>query len=81
MKILIIEDEPASLKLSRLDPPRAHSGKLRSDGSRGRRQGEEILRFEPEAILLDLELFGIDGLTLARDLKRDPNTQHIASAG
>jgi len=76
MKILVVEDEPASLKLAHL--VLAASGYEVTGAEAAGKAVEEILRSEPQAILLDLELPGIDGLTLARNLKRDPKTQHIA---
>ncbi len=76
MKILVVEDEPASLKLAHL--VLAASGYEVTGAEAAGKAVEEILRSEPQAILLDLELPGIDGLTLARNLKRDPKTRHIA---
>jgi CheY-like chemotaxis protein len=76
MRILVVEDEPSSLKLAHL--VLAAGGYEVTEAEAAGKAVEEILRSEPEAILLDLELPGIDGLTLARNLKRDPKTQHIA---
>jgi len=76
MRILVVEDEPASLKLAHLV---LTAGGYEVTGAEAAGKAvEEILRSEPEAMLLDLELPGIDGLTLARNLKRDPKTKHIA---
>jgi CheY-like chemotaxis protein len=75
MKILVVEDEPASLKLAQVV--------LSSDGhdvaqaEAVEKAMEEIARCEPEVILLDLALPKIDGLTLARKLKSDPAKKHI----
>jgi CheY-like chemotaxis protein len=76
MKILVVEDELASLKLAHL--VLSEDGHEVTQAEAAGKAVEEILRSEPEAILLDLELPGIDGLTLARNLKRNPKTQHIA---
>ena len=76
MKILVVEDEPSSLKLAHL--VLAAGGNEVTGADAAGKAVEEILRSEPEAILLDLERPGIDGLTLARNLKRDPKTRHIA---
>jgi len=76
MKILIVEDEPKSLKLAHLV--------LSSDGNEVSQADaviqamEEITRSEPEVILLDLHMPSPDGLALARALKSDPARQHIA---
>ena len=36
-----------------------------------------VTDFNPELILMDLQLPGIDGLTLTRRLKAEPSTRHI----
>jgi CheY-like chemotaxis protein len=76
VKVLVVEDEPASLKLAHL--VLATEGHEVAKAEAADKALEEILRFEPDVILLDLELPGIDGLTLARLLKSKPETQHIA---
>lgn len=76
MKILVVEDEPASLKLAHL--VLSADGNEVSQANAAERAIEEILRNGPEAILLDLELPGIDGLTLARNLKSQESTRAIA---
>jgi len=75
MNILLIEDDPTDLKLL--------SAVLRTSGHRVLERAsaetavEEIKARQPEVILLDLKLPGMDGLTLARLLKADAGTQHI----
>lgn len=75
MHVLIVEDDPTDLKLM--------CAVLRSDDHQvlGKVSAEEALAQvkaqHPEVILLDLRLPGMDGLALARRLKRDPDTQHI----
>jgi len=74
--ILIVDDNPANLKLVRV--------LLRSEGYEVRVavDGEEALTllrgFRPRLILMDLQLPGMDGLTLTRRLKADPATSEIA---
>ena len=36
-----------------------------------------LATFQPRLILMDIQLPGMDGLTLTRQLKADPATQHI----
>lgn len=38
----------------------------------------DIQSFQPDLILMDIQLPDIDGLTLTRQLKADPATRHIA---
>jgi two-component system, cell cycle response regulator DivK len=74
--ILIVDDNPANLKLIRV--------LLLSEGYevRGAVDAEEALavlkEFRPRLILMDLQLPGMDGLTLTRQLKADPATRNIA---
>ncbi|HVR11738.1 MAG TPA: response regulator [Thermoanaerobaculia bacterium] len=74
--ILIVDDNPANLKLVRV--------LLRSEGYEVRvavdaEEALTVLRgFRPRLILMDLQLPGMDGLTLTRRLKADPATDEIA---
>lgn len=75
MNILVIEDNPSHLKLahhvlsaaghdvSALDAAKEAAAMIRAD--------------RPEVILLDMELPGMDGLALIRQLKSDPETAGI----
>ncbi len=75
MKILVVEDEPASLKLAHLV---LAAGGHEVTGAEAADQAlDEIVRSAPDAILLDLELPMVNGLSLARRLKSDPQTRHI----
>jgi CheY-like chemotaxis protein len=75
MKILIVEDEPTSLKLAHL--VLSNDGYEVTQAEAAEKAIEEIKRSVPEVILLDLELPGVLGLTLARQLKANPQTRHI----
>lgn len=74
-KILIVDDNRANLKLARVV--------LSLEGLEVRTalSAEEALTvlesFTPDLILMDLQLPGIDGLQLTRQLKADSNRQHI----
>jgi PAS domain S-box-containing protein len=73
--ILIVDDNPANLKVARIA--------LESEGFAVRVavDGEEALAIlsdlRPGLILMDLQLPGIDGLALTRQLKADPATADI----
>jgi CheY-like chemotaxis protein len=75
MKILIVEDDPTDMKLL--------SAVLNSSGHRifgevsAEQALEEIKVHQPELILPDLNLAGMDGLALARLLKQNPETRRI----
>ena len=75
MKILVVEDEPASMKLAYL--VLSTEGHDVSQADAVMRALEEIAESEPEIILLDLHLPQPDGLALARAIKSDPARQHI----
>jgi CheY-like chemotaxis protein len=75
MKILVVEDEPSSLKLANL--VLAHHGHDVTGAEAVIHALEEIDRSEPEIILLDLHLGFPDGLTLAHTLKANPARKHI----
>jgi CheY-like chemotaxis protein len=73
--ILVVDDNPANLKLVRV--------LLTAEGYEIRcaADAEEALavlaEFSPRLILMDLQLPGMDGLTLTRKLKTHPRTHHI----
>jgi CheY-like chemotaxis protein len=74
--ILIVDDNPTNLKLARVV--------LAAEGYEVRVavDAEEALAlldsFHPRLILMDLQLPGMDGLTLTRRLKGDPATSGVA---
>ena len=74
--ILIVDDNPTNLKLARV--------MLAAEGYEVRVavDAEEALAvldgFRPRLILMDLQLPGMDGLTLTRRLKEDPATRDVA---
>jgi CheY-like chemotaxis protein len=74
--ILIVDDNPTNLKLTRV--------LLAAEGYEVRVavDAEEALAllasFHPRLILMDLQLPGMDGLSLTRRLKHDPTTRDVA---
>jgi two-component system cell cycle response regulator len=75
MKILIVEDDPTDMKL--LTAVLDASGHKVLGKTSAEAAAAEIKLHQPELILLDLKLPGMDGLTLARLLKQDPATHAI----
>jgi two-component system alkaline phosphatase synthesis response regulator PhoP len=74
-KILAVDDEEDILELLRFNLTKEGFAVI------GAASGEEALKFaraeKPELILLDLLLPGIDGLEVARRLKKDASTKEI----
>lgn len=71
----MIEDDPTHLKLAILVLSAA--GHKVSDADAAEQALDAIKQDKPEIILLDLALPGMDGLTLLRKLKADPETRAI----
>ena len=73
--ILIVDDNSINLKLA--------ADVLKSEGHSIARAGDaeeaqEVLKhMQPDLILMDIQMPGMDGLTLARLLKANPAYQHI----
>lgn len=75
MKILVVEDEPTSLKLAQA--VLVAEGHHVLDADAVKQALETVLREKPDMILLDLRLPDIDGLTFAQQLKGDAETKNI----
>jgi two-component system, cell cycle response regulator DivK len=75
LNILVIEDNPSHLKLAHLVLSAA--GYDVNEAGAAEQARDAIKRDRPQLILLDLELPGMDGLTLVRQLKADPETADI----
>lgn len=73
--ILVVDENPTNVKLV--------SYVLELEGYRvlkasDAEEAQEIMKYcQPNLILMDIALPGIDGLTLTRQLKADARTQHI----
>lgn len=75
MKILVIEDHAVDLKLA--DLVLSTAGYDVSTAETAEQAIAAIQEDRPQLIFLDLDLPGMDGLTLARKLKADPDTRDI----
>jgi two-component system cell cycle response regulator DivK len=73
--ILIVDDSPINLKLARvLLASAGHEVRTAADA----REALEVLKgWRPALILMDIQLPGMDGLSLTRQLKHDPATRDI----
>jgi CheY-like chemotaxis protein len=69
--ILVVDDNPQNLKLARvLLSGEGYEVRTATDAENAL---EVLESFAPALILMDLQLPGMDGLTLTRRLKSDPN--------
>ncbi|SRR5258706_11186855 len=75
MKVLVIEDDPTDLKL--MGAVLKISGHSVSEKTSAEGAMEAIAADNPDVVLLDLRLPGMDGLTLIRQLKANPDTSRI----
>jgi two-component system cell cycle response regulator DivK len=74
-RILLIEDTPSNVKLASLILEKAgHTLMLAEDAAAGIASAHD---WEPDIILMDVQLPGMDGLTATRELKADPTVRHI----
>jgi excisionase family DNA binding protein len=75
-RILIVDDEPAVVSFI--------EGALRLEGEYelstaydGFEAGHQLAIFEPDLIVLDIMLPGMDGFEICRRVKADPKTSHV----
>ena len=74
-RILIVDDNAINLKLARVLLSGAGYDVRTAEDAGGMRS--VLAEFHPDVILMDIQLPGEDGLTLARQLKADPATHDI----
>ena len=73
--ILVVEDNPSNLELTRMVlTGGGYRVEVATDGQEGLLKAKEL---QPSLILMDLQLPDIDGLTVTRHLKSDPDTSEI----
>jgi CheY-like chemotaxis protein len=75
LNVLVIEDNPSHLKLAH--HVLSAAGFDVDEAEAAEQAMASIKSHKPDLILLDLELPGIDGLTLVLKLKADPETRDI----
>lgn len=74
-RILIVEDNPSNLDLTRM--VLQANGFLVESAADGDEGWHKARALHPDLILMDVQLPGMDGLTLTRKLKGDPETSGI----
>ena len=74
-RVLIVDDNVLNVILARAVLS-ADGFEIESAAS-AQELAQQIGAFRPELILMDIQLPGVDGLELTRQLKAEPSTQHI----
>jgi len=74
-KILIVDDDPQILKMmAKLLTTRGYETAIASDGFEA---GIRAMEFNPDLIVLDLVMPGMDGFEVCKRIKENPSTSHI----
>lgn len=74
-RVLIVDDTPATVDLAAyLLNAAAFAVQSASDAASALVQAQI---FKPDLVLMDVQMPGVDGLELTRQLKTDPSTRHI----
>jgi signal transduction histidine kinase/CheY-like chemotaxis protein len=74
-RVLVVEDNPSNLDLARM--VLEGSGFAVDTATTGQEGLEKARHLRPDLILLDMQLPGVDGLAVTRQLKADPATAKI----
>ena len=74
-RVLVVEDNPSNLDLARM--VLEGNGLVVDTASSGPEGLEKARHLRPDLILMDMQLPGVDGLAVTRQLKADPATAHI----
>ncbi len=74
-KIMIVEDNPVNQKvMQRLVKIFGHETLVIEDGFQAI---EQVKLYKPDLILMDIQLVGISGIDITRDIKNDSQLKHI----
>jgi twitching motility two-component system response regulator PilH len=73
--ILIVDDSPTQIaNLTRILEPQGHRVTTAADGEEGIAKATAD---QPDLVLMDVVMPGLNGFQATRKLSRDPSTQHI----
>lgn len=74
-RVLVVDDNALNLKLARV--VLAAEGFLVATAGDAIEARSLLASFQPQLVLMDIQLPGMDGLALTRELKSDPASQNI----
>jgi len=73
-RIMIVDDEEGIIETTRL---RLEKNGYAVSSSSGVQALEDIRKAQPDLVLLDVMMPGVDGFSILQDLKRDPDLSRI----
>lgn len=76
-RILIVDDEKLIIQSVRDYMEKANPSFIINSASDGFEAGRMLARAIPDIVILDLFMPGINGFSLCRNIRNDPNTKHI----
>jgi two-component system, cell cycle response regulator DivK len=74
-RVLVVDDNPLNVELA--------LAVLTADGMQveialdATEAAQRLAEFKPDLVLMDIQLPGVDGLTLTRQIKADPASRHV----
>ncbi len=74
-RVLVVDDNPLNVELA--------LAVLAADGMQvetaldATEAAQRLAEFKPDLVLMDIQLPGVDGLTLTRQIKADPASRHV----
>ncbi|NQU30646.1 MAG: response regulator [Anaerolineae bacterium] len=75
-RVLIVDDEPDIIALIANALERTGAYELATAGD-GFEAGLQVVEFQPDLMVLDLMMPGLDGFKVCQRIKSDPNTRHV----
>ncbi len=77
VRILIVDDEKLIIQAVRDYMETSNPSYIISSAADGFEAGRMLTKVNPDLVILDLFMPGINGFSLCRNIRNDPNTKHI----